>query len=353
MNRLKPVCRLAVYRWSFFKIGWAVCLIVAINANGAVIVTPTTNEGDLENALNPTGLSITSVSVLNGSAGQYGTYTNYTAQPITIGNGVVLSSGDVSFVGPPADPSLESPQPSYDMGTPGTAEFDAYGPGHIENFQSSNDTAVLRVDFSLDDTSQVQFDFVFGSVEYPFYTSSFTDAFLVFLDGTDATNQITHDQSGSPVQVGSSFAGLVATADQNTAFAFPHGVLGLTTTTAELDNGIHTLLFEIADVNDHVLDSAVFISNLRTGVGDEGTEPTDPEDYFPDCNHDGVIDAADYVVWRKTDGTQLGYDIWRANFGRSHLADIPEPTTLLLAMFGSMVVAWIRRRADTRTPYTH
>ncbi|HEX2474771.1 MAG TPA: hypothetical protein VHK01_08500, partial [Lacipirellulaceae bacterium] len=36
-----------------------------------------------------------------------------------------------------------------------------------------------------------------------------------------------------------------------------------------------------------------------------------------DCNGDGAVNAADYVVWRKNDGTQQGYDTWRANFGRS------------------------------------
>ena len=267
-------------------LGFAICVVLSLVTTpplqAGVLVTPTMNPGDLQGALGGAGMTITSVTLLNGAAGQYGTYTNYTAQPITIGNGVVLSSGNVSFLGPPADPSLDSPQPSYDMETPGTAEFDAYGPGKIENFQSSNDVAVLRVDFSLDDTYQIQFDFVFGSVEYPFYTGSFTDSFLVFLNGTDSANQITYDQNGKPVQVGSSFSGLVSVADLNTAFANPHGVLGLTTTTAELDAGDYTLFFEIGDVNDHILDSAVFISNLRTGVGQEGTEPTEPEDYIPE-----------------------------------------------------------------------
>ena len=36
-----------------------------------------------------------------------------------------------------------------------------------------------------------------------------------------------------------------------------------------------------------------------------------------DFNNDGTVDAADYVVWRKNDGTQDGYDQWRANFGTS------------------------------------
>lgn len=248
---------------------------------GGVIVTSTMVPADLKDALNTGGLPITSVSTQNGTDGQFGTYTNFIVQPITIGNGVVLSSGNVGSMAPPADQELAGPQPSYDMATSGTAEFDDYGPGHIENFQSSNDVAALQVNFHLDDTSQIQFDFVFGSVEYPFWTSQYTDSFLAFLkypDGT--THQITFDKNGKPVQVGLSFAGLVSVADQNTAFADPHGILGLTTTSAELDSGDYSLTFEIGDVNDHILDSAVFISNLRLGVGVEGTEPTDPSDYI-------------------------------------------------------------------------
>ena len=34
-----------------------------------------------------------------------------------------------------------------------------------------------------------------------------------------------------------------------------------------------------------------------------------------DYNGDGSVDAADYVVWRRTDGSPAGYNTWRANFG--------------------------------------
>ena len=34
-----------------------------------------------------------------------------------------------------------------------------------------------------------------------------------------------------------------------------------------------------------------------------------------DYNGDGSVDAADYVVWRKTDGDNpAGYGLWRTNF---------------------------------------
>jgi hypothetical protein len=56
-----------------------------------------------------------------------------------------------------------------------------------------------------------------------------------------------------------------------------------------------------------------------------------------DFNNDGKVDAADYVVWRKSDGTQPGYDDWRTNFGRiadpsaaGQAAAIPEPATFVL-----------------------
>lgn len=34
-----------------------------------------------------------------------------------------------------------------------------------------------------------------------------------------------------------------------------------------------------------------------------------------DFNHDGTVDAADYVVWRKNNGGPGDYATWRANFG--------------------------------------
>ena len=87
-----------------------------------------------------------------------------------------------------------------------------------------------------------------------------------------------------------------------------------------------------------------------------------------DFNNDGTVDAADYVVWRKTDGTQAGYDRWRANFGisinvvgatgsarlsspksasasaASMSATIPEPASTVLVPAG-LVIFMCRRRS--------
>ena len=93
----------------------------------------------------------------------------------------------------------------------------------------------------------------------------------------------------------------------------------------------------------------VYIDNIRVGRFIAGT----PGDF----NDDGSVDAADYVLWRKNEGTEnslpnddgLGtpiraehYDLWRANFGGpaapglSTIA-VPEPGSALLLIIAGIV----------------
>jgi hypothetical protein len=68
-----------------------------------------------------------------------------------------------------------------------------------------------------------------------------------------------------------------------------------------------------------------------------------------DFNRDGTVDAADYVMWRKTDsGNSQGYTDWQANFGEGTVAGggstspsddgVPEPATPVLLIFAT--TAW-------------
>jgi hypothetical protein len=71
-----------------------------------------------------------------------------------------------------------------------------------------------------------------------------------------------------------------------------------------------------------------------------------------DYNGNGIVDAADYVIWRKNDGTPLGYNTWRTNFGRTlgsgsgalSQTAVPEPaaTSLLLLAILSVLATGLR-----------
>ena len=92
-----------------------------------------------------------------------------------------------------------------------------------------------------------------------------------------------------------------------------------------------------------------------------------------DFNNDGVVDAADYTVWRNTLGstTELAadangngmvdaedYDLWKSHFGQpwgggapaaasliAPTSTVPEPTSVLLSLMGLSLALLVRRTA--------
>lgn len=91
-----------------------------------------------------------------------------------------------------------------------------------------------------------------------------------------------------------------------------------------------------------------------------------------DFNGDGVVDAADYTVWRNTLGSttnlaadanddqvvdHLDYDLWKANFGETLVsqaalaaaAAVPEPGSILVVL-GAVALGWGCRRAQRGKP---
>jgi hypothetical protein len=67
-----------------------------------------------------------------------------------------------------------------------------------------------------------------------------------------------------------------------------------------------------------------------------------------DLNRDGSVDAADYVMWRKTDNSSWSESQWRSYFGVSTDAEsaaaAPEPASLFLWLIATMLLGSIGGR---------
>ena len=83
-----------------------------------------------------------------------------------------------------------------------------------------------------------------------------------------------------------------------------------------------------------------------------------------DFNNDGTVDAADYVVWRKTGEPANGFETWRGNYGNTtggagagssvqalpeNNGGVPEASTLALAGLGTGVYLLTRRTREAGT----
>src|SRR3954447_9968999 len=172
-----------------------------------------------------------------------------------------------------------------------------------------------------------------------------------------------------------------------TASAFSDGAIGSTQVAAE---------WQIFNQSTLVFDTGIDTTNLlgltvpagKLSVGNSYTWKVRYEDNYGDWSsysaptslsiilaavagdytNDGVVDTADYMLWRKTQGTsnvlandaiggRIGaaqYDQWRAHFGQTGgissgalaSAAVPEPRTLSL-MFLAAVGVWTGQRRRT------
>jgi hypothetical protein len=77
-----------------------------------------------------------------------------------------------------------------------------------------------------------------------------------------------------------------------------------------------------------------------------------------DFNGDGTVDAADYIVWRKNDGTPEAFSTWRTHFGSTSGAGaasvwdsnsaVPEPSAFLCSSVGTVALCGTVRRRCRR-----
>jgi hypothetical protein len=126
-----------------------------------------------------------------------------------------------------------------------------------------------------------------------------------------------------------------------------NSTLDTTTSTKSIGAAYNNLI----NGEDLVFQYRLATGSLRTGFVQYVGMP--PASLQGDYNMNGVVDAADYVVWRKTDGTPAGYNLWRTNFGRTAAggaaslggaASVPEPATVGLVL-AIIALAVLRQRS--------
>lgn len=234
----------------------------------------------VQNGVNNSGLSVKTETisyvgasnfdqarVFNASSleGQY-----FASQNATAGYGAVLTTGSANF-------SSVNTSSGYSNMT-GTGS--SYYVSAISN-QATYDANSLKFSFTVaPGVNAVTTNFVFASEEYPEWTGLFRDGFAFVVDGVnyakfDANNFVTMSNAGAstlanPITTEGSNSFLLDNRPDATGLQLaPMEYDGLThvlSATGLLQDGlaVHTIEVVIADSNDQVWDSAVFLSNLRT-----------------------------------------------------------------------------------------
>ena len=245
--------RKAVVLVSFLFLFLGVIPILAVTTTNLTVVTPL----QLAQMLAGPGVTVSNVTFVGANVAG-GTFTGGLADGLGIENGVILSSGNIAnAAGPNTNDGV-----STTNATPGDADLNTIvGAGH-----TTFDAAVLEFDF-VPTASPVSFRYVFSSDEYNEFVGQFNDVFAFLIDGVNvalipststpvAINTVNlttnpafyrnNDPSdlGTPTPFGTQFDGFTTV---------------LTATATLTPNVSHHIKLVIADTDDELLDSAVFI----------------------------------------------------------------------------------------------
>lgn len=236
------------------------------------VADPLTAGADLTSAVQDTNSGITVVGSANflGNTNipQQGTYVDFNLTPSIIGppvlnlpDGILLTSGSANL---PNSNTVNQFNPDF-PNTGGDADLSTLAGTGTE------DANFIEFSFTLDDptNNSIEAQFVFGTDEFP--TQNVTDIFGFFVDGVnfaefpngdliannDATNFINNPVGGGLYDI--EYNGL-------SPVLSVAGLLDPSLTT-------HTVKIAIADTEDDIFDSGVFIGGLKAGVNDEGGIP--------------------------------------------------------------------------------
>lgn len=246
------------YDMNKIKIFMIMLVLMLLAAPAVAIETTdldTITDDQLVSTLLGSGVTVTDVRITGANVAA-GTFSD--SEAVTgIGQGVILSTGDIASVAGPntADDT------TTENGESGDSDLDLLIPGF-----STEDAIILEIDF-IPEGTQLEFNYVFGSEEYNEYVDSdYNDVFGFFLNGVNialipettepvAINNVNN--INNPAYFLDNDFGDLSPIPYNTELDGFTTVFKAVGEVAPLTE--NTIKIAIADAGDSILDSAVFI----------------------------------------------------------------------------------------------
>ncbi len=321
-----------------FKGTWS-CSSTPCTPLGVVQIDPTVTQTELVNALatpNNT-VTVTSIKCPQGSYGRYGFANQY--EDLGIGKGIILTSGlAILATGPNTEPDA-----SEDNLAPGDADLD-YLSNILGSGEESLNACVVELDVFVR-SDELTFEYVFGSEEYPeFVNESFNDIFAFLISGPGIVGDpnlggakniaVLPDGNDTPVQINSVNNLLNWSFYRNNQIGQSVQYDGLTSDVDGVKKSLtarskvipcqtYHLKLAIADRDDEIYDSGVFIAEIQSGAPELKVQFVTGLDYFTES----CAPAGDLLLIRLT---QPSNDTLRYNTSISGSATLGVDYTLNL-----------------------
>ncbi len=144
--------------------------------------------------------------------------------------------------------------------------------GQLNQGTTVNDYTELRLELLVpEEASSLSYDFAFLSTEYPGYVgSAYNDLFVGWIESEAWTGNVSFDAEGNPISLNAAFFDLTdgdGTAAElaGTCMRYHGATRWLTSTTAVNPGETIELVLAVFDLSDSILDSYVFLDNVRWG----------------------------------------------------------------------------------------
>lgn len=304
----------------------------------------------VQNVLLGGGVTVSNITY-SGNSAQIGEFSNGNSTNLGMDRGIVLASGNVSDV-----PQSGSSFASTDYSGPGDNNLNS-----IAN-ATTHDAAVLEFDFYTE-SNHIQFNYVFGSEEYPeFVNSGFNDAFGFFLTGPNpnggtynAVNIALIPGTSTPVTIDNvnDYTNSQYYVDNQNGNTIVYD--GMTVVlTAEADIvpcQTYHIKIAIADAGDGIYDSGVFLEASSFTAGNVSWQTGFTANGF-NTAVENCVDAY-FTFYRGDDNsTDTSFNVTYAGSATYGIDYEPLPTTITIPAGQDSVTYYIHPYEDGETEGT-